>query len=281
MTDKHDEYIVTRYRPYYGSTMFDFNMLKVKSGLNYFKNKFKVYKFSDIKYYNKLFNENNSYYMRPLIIPNNTSIIIRDGCFETDKIILNNTKYCIYDPIIFSKFSFKVENNLVRRAIYNGRVDFLDFLIKTKELPAEFLTINYVGNTYNMFEIASETKCHTNVLEWCKNSDIPRTYSEYALDNASMRGNIRILDWWKNSGLELKYSQNVLLDASQYNNIEVLTWWFNSGLPLKYSTELLDYVFANANTKPEVFNCWVNSGISLPFKFKMHGYIKYITSFVK
>lgn len=82
-------------------------------------------------------------------------------------------------------------------------------------------------------------------------------YSEYAVDKASLRGNIEVLDWWLrlylNHGVEMKYSEYAVDSASGFTKINVLDWWLkahlNHGIPLLYTREAIDDISSKSLDK--------------------------------
>lgn len=89
------------------------------------------------------------------------------------------------------------------------------------------------------------------VLEWAyRGSDfgLPDVVSPRAMDDASRNGHVEVLQWWLNSGINpLSYSEDALNHATIKQQIATLEWWKSSGLPLKIGN-VLD--FASMIKKP-------------------------------
>jgi len=283
LTDKNNKYVYDNSIIQNGQVKTNINGLILNSGVNNFKKRvrFIVYKFGDVNF--DYFMGHN-YYIRTINIPNNLILKKYRNIFILDKLIVSDNKYCMYDPNVVMKFNLNITQHYVMSAIYYGCVDFLEWLKNSGLLPSKFLSITYVRG-YNMFEIASEYN-QVNVLEWCKKSDIPRNYTEYALYCASLNGNLDVLTWWKNSGLPLKYdsqtidhiSSNIMIRKNKF-----FKTWLPSSIYIDYYDEIvknlnsfrvsgsgLEYQRTrvesfNNNIRIDVLNWWLNS--NLPLKY--------------
>jgi len=129
--------------------------------------------------------------------------------------------------------------------------------------------------------------CHTDVLDWWKNSEKPFLFSTFSLDlpcsehsndnidpnasnvarylqrepTASVQKQLKRLNWWLSSGLTLRYSAWVIDKASGFGWIIILDRWLESGLELKYTSEAMDV--ASQNGCIESLKWWKSSKLPL------------------
>jgi hypothetical protein len=226
-------------------------------------------------------------YIKRVIVPFNAKVHCYNesgkNYYVTDKIILSNCKYDLFNPKTIKKFKLNLEfisKFYILLASSNKRIDVLEWL-KNSGLYLEFdkWPINmasYRGNI-NVLEWWKNSKIpllshdaldwtvygnHVDVLEWWKNSGLPLGYSEIAIEHASKKGYINILKWWKNSGLELKYSSDIF-DTLMNGRVHVLEWWKNSGLELKYTSSALELALEYDHL--DVLDWWKNSGLELKY----------------
>jgi len=306
---KNNQYIYIKYSEGPGHSLsVEQITIELKNGLNcHAEQVFMVYDHDDIT--SDLENLLSfGFYIVPVIIPKDANAYYyknyRDNVriILSDKIIVGHHRYKLYDPKTIKFLNLKITPNYVASAINNGEVYILNWLKNNNLLPVEYFnggvgTLCDYGKC-NIFELASDFN-QVNVLEWCKNSNMPLDYSEKTLDRASIKNYTEVIAWWFNSGLPLrystksldgpsinnhpdvlqlwfnsglplKYSTNALEWASEKGHVNILQLWFNSGLPLKYSNNLLDYIRMNTENIQDVIDCWMNSGISLPYKMVIY-----------
>jgi hypothetical protein len=271
---KNNQYIYIKYREGPGHSLsFEQITIESKNGLIcHTEQVFTVYKHDDITSdFEDLLCF--GFYIVPVIIPKDANTYYDDDYREeniriilSDKIIIGHHRYKLYDPKTIKFLNLKITPNYVASAIHNGEVYILNWLKNNNLLLVEYLnggvgTLCDYGRC-NIFELASDSN-QVNVLEWCKNSNIPLDYSEKTLDRASIQNYTEVIAWWFNSGLPLRYSTKSLDGPSRNNHPDVLQLWFSSGLPLKYSTNALEW--ASEKGHVNILQLWFNSGLPLKY----------------
>lgn len=161
-------------------------------------------------------------------------------------------------------------DNFFQRASEYGHVDLLEYFKDHIDSTSMSLNSRYP------IDYASQY-CHTDVLDWWKNSNKPLVYSHASLDEpclehgyrddigskASVDKQLKRLNWWLSSGLELKYTVYVIDMASGFNWIVILDRWLESGLELKYTHRAMD--LASRNGCVDSLEWWKRS--KLPLKY--------------
>ena len=138
---------------------------------------------------------------------------------------------------------------------------------------------------------------HVEILEWWLNSGIsPLSYSEDALNHATIKKQLPTLEWWIASGLPLKlgnvldfasmvkdgstdslewwhrksglsggYTKVALYEISKKGNTRLLDWWKSSGLPLVYDKEVL--IGATRMGQVASLDWWLHSKLPVSYTF--------------
>jgi hypothetical protein len=224
----------------------EFSQITSLRGLFYFATK------EDIPYF-----YNNTYWIRPVIVPANAKII-KGWRFRHEKgwasreIILGD-RFPLYDLKTIKKFNLNITSSYISEVCKRGKVDILEWWKNSG------LELKYDESALYLTSGAG----HINVLEWWQNSGLELKYDKDVLNMASRDGKVEVLEWWKKSGLKLKYDESVLNFASVNGSISVLEWFKNSGLKLKYTSTALNW--ASEFGKVEVLEWWKNSGLELKY----------------
>lgn len=97
------------------------------------------------------------------------------------------------------------------------------------------------------------------VLDWAYRKSsfgIQKIISPRAMDDASRNGHVDVLEWWLNSGIEeLSYSEDALNHATVKLQIPTLEWWKRSGLPLKIGN-VMDFASMVKSTSSASLDWW-------------------------
>jgi hypothetical protein len=181
---------------------------------------------------------------------------------ENDMLIMSE-RYNIFDPNVIRKFNIDIDEEYINVVCRHGNVNLLEWW-KNSRLPKKYY--------YKAVLNEASYHGHVNVLEWWKNSELSLTYTTSALFWASKNGHVNVLEWWFKSNLPLKY-KNYLLDfLFSEGQVNVLEWWFKSNLPLEYSDEVLKT--ASYAGRIDILECWKNSG--LPLEYDKDSLIKFM-----
>ena len=167
---------------------------------------------------------------------------------KNDKTLDNTNKGGLRKKSFANQQYLKVESD-------NDLSQYNHLIKPVKQTQVDYHCFN---NDYTQLDIWLKKCINPNTGRFVKR--YTNDYTDFTLNDPSIKNNIEMLNWWKNAHdkyfVNLKYTNLALDNACNYNNMSIIEWWFNSGLELRYTNSCIDNASANCNIA--VLDMWHN-----------------------